>query len=297
MGVLDWWANDRRITIPENAPGSLIGSPQQSSLLGFMNQTPGALSQLAYQMAGSPKRGPFASTGFTTPPTGVDYSGGAGAGGGGGGLLGSANQLNSTYKQGSNLYQNLLGDSSLNAAGSGVLANNALADAGFGAGWTTPVLDTGAGAAGVGAGAGLSAVGGTGTGALGASTFAEFSPSSAAAIDAAAGGSAAGGGSALAASGIATALPIAAIGWAVADALNKSGDIKSGGTSALLKGLVSQSGWTLKDPRTQTYQLPDGRFIRTGDEARAVSEALRKGDPNAQQLFEAWLATAKPAKG
>jgi hypothetical protein len=291
MGVLQWWANDPRVTIPEQAPGSLIGSPQSSSLLGFANQTPGALSQLAFKMAGSPKRPPFASTGYTTPPTGIDYSGGVG---GGGGLLGSANQLNSTYKQGNSLYQNLLGGSSLDAAGSGVLANNALADAGFGAGWTTPVLDTGASAAGVGAG--LSAVGGSGTGALGASTFAEFSPSSAAAIDAAAGGSSAGGG-ALAASGISTALPIAAIGWAVADALNKSGDIKSGGTSALLKGLVQQSGWTLKDPRTQTYQLPDGRFIRPGNEARAVSEALRKGDPNAQQLFDAWLATAKPPKG
>lgn len=290
MGVLQWWANDPRVRIPEQTPGSLIGSPPQSSLLGFTNQPRGALSQLAYQMAGSPKRPPFASTGYNTPPTGVDYSG---AGGGGGGLLGSANQLNSTYKQGSSAYQNLFGGGALDSVGSGLLANSALTDAGFGAGWTTPLLDTGAGAAGVGAG--LGAVGGAGTGALGASTFAEASPSAAAAIDAAAGGSTAGTG--LAASGLSTALPIAAIGWAVADALNKSGDIKSGGTSALLKGLVDQSGWTLKDPRTQTYQLPDGRFIRTGGEARAVSEALRKGDPNAQQLFEAWLATAKPPKG
>lgn len=290
MGVLQWWANDPRVKIPEQTPGSLLGSPQQSSLLGFTNQPRGALSQLAYQMAGSPQRGPFASTGYTTPPSGVDFSGGAG---GGGGLLGSANSLNNTYKQGNNIYQNLFGGSALDSAGSGVLANSALTDAGFGAGAATPILDTGAGAAGVGAG--LSAVGGAGTGALGASTFAEASPSAAAAIDSAAGGSA--GTGALAGSGIATALPIAAIGWAVADALNKSGDIKSGGTSALLKGLVSQSGWTLKDPRTQTYQLPDGRYIRTGDEARAVSEALRNGDPNAQQLFDAWLATAKAPKG
>lgn len=291
MGVLDWWANDRRVTIPEQSPGSLVGSPPSPSLLSFANQPPGALSQLAYKMAGSPKRPPFASTGYTTPPSGVDYSGGGV--GGGSGILGSANQFNSTYKQGNGLYQNLLGNSSLNSAGSGVLANNALADAGFGAGWTTPVIDTGASAAGVGAG--LSAVGGTGTGALAAGSFSEFSPAASAAIDsAAASGSSTG---ALAGSGISTALPIAAIGWAVADALNKSGDIKSGGTSALLKGLVSQSGWKIFDPRTQTYQLPDGRLIRTGNEARAVSEALRKGDSNAQQLFDAWLATAKPPKG
>lgn len=257
---------------------------EQGSFLGFASAQRGPLSQLAYEMAGSPKAGPAASnTGYTTPP-GVSMPDTVGPDAASG-VLGSINSASSLYNQGQNLAGLLGGGADLSAVGSGAYANSALADAGFMSG--TPALDLGA------AGAGLSAIGGTGTGALGASTFAEFSPSSAAAIDAAAGGGSSAGSGALASSGLSTALPIAAIGWAVADALNKSGDIKSGATSALVKGLVEQAGWKLVYPRNQTYQMPDGRFIQVGREARAVSEALRKGDANAQELFDAWLATAR----
>lgn len=285
-----------------NPPPSFMSQAQGMAGQGVTNgiyaqpANQGELTRLAYQMAGAPPQPSIVpesvkAAPLTVMPDPMDILRGVSSGDGVGAVLGGANQLSSGYGKGSSLYDSLVGGgTSLAGAGSGALANGALADAGFGAGAAAPALDVGLGAGG------LAAVGGTGTGALGAATFSEASPSAAAAIDAAAGGSAAGTG-ALAASGIAAALPIAAIGWAVADALNKSGDLKSAGTSSLLDGMVKKAGWTLKDPRTQTYQLPDGRLIRTGNEARAVSEALRNGDSNAQQLYEAWLATAKAPKG
>jgi hypothetical protein len=259
--------------------------------MGFTQQPRGVLSDLAFQLANSPRMKPGAGSMLApmgSPEAAVANSTpGASAAAG---VLGDINSAKSTYDKGNSLYQGLLGDSSLSAAGSGALANGALADAGFGAGWSTPLIDTGASAAGVGAG--LSAVGGTGTGALGASTFSEFSPSAAAAIDSAAGGAGASGG-ALASSGLSTALPIAAIGWAAADALNKSGDAKSAGTSALVGYMSQNQGWKLVNPKNQTYQLPDGRYIQVGNKARAASEALRNGDTSAyQSAFDAWLASA-----
>jgi hypothetical protein len=51
MGVLQYWGNDPRVTIPEQSQGNLLASQQRPALLNFVNQ-PGALSQQAMGMAG-----------------------------------------------------------------------------------------------------------------------------------------------------------------------------------------------------------------------------------------------------
>lgn len=70
-----------RWTIPEQAPGALTGDVTRSGLLDFGM---GPLSQLAYQMAGSPKRPPFADVRmpFTGDPSeGMDVADPASAAG------------------------------------------------------------------------------------------------------------------------------------------------------------------------------------------------------------------------
>lgn len=92
---------------------------------------------------------------------------------------------------------------------------------------------------------------------------------------------------------IAYAGPVAALGSAIADFANKSGDIKSAGTSALVDYMTKNQGWTVANPKNQTYKMPDGRFIQVGNKARAVSEALRHGDEAAyNQALEDWLGSA-----
>jgi hypothetical protein len=91
--------------------------------------------------------------------------------------------------------------------------------------------------------------------------------------------------------------PLAAIGNAVADYLNRSRDMKSDATSKMLEALHQADILKLVEPRTQTY-LVVGRctVIKAKGEARAVSEAMRKGESPevVKGLFREWLATEKP---
>jgi hypothetical protein len=202
-------------------------------------------------------------------------------------------------------YNSLTANKALEPVGSGEYSNSALSDAGFGSSWTTPTL-SGLGAALGGAGSAAPAgsvtitdlAGNTLVGSSGTAAGAEVAGAGGAEAAGAGGAGAAGSSGALAGSGLATALPLAAIGWAAADALNKSGDLKSGATSSLMKGLTSSGFLKQIDPRTQTYQLSDGRMVRADQGARAVSEALRKGDQAAaQKAFEEWINNARTPGG
>ncbi len=264
-------------------------------------------------------------------PNNLPGGGGGSSGGGGGaaGVLGDLTQIAGAAKNAGqlanmagidNTYTDAMknpigaakdayGNYQLNNSnvGSGQYANNALSDAGYGSNWVTPALSGlgAAGAASTGLGGGTIAtitpelIGegvGAATAGTGAAGAAETGIGAGAAGSGAAGASGAGGASTLGA--LAAPAAIAAIGWAAADAFNKSGDIKSASTSQLLKNMTSSQGWKLVDPRTQTYQLPDGRFIRADENARAVSEAVRKGDQaGAEKAYEEWLASAKSPGG
>lgn len=96
---------------------------------------------------------------------------------------------------------------------------------------------------------------------------------------------------------IAFAGPIAAIGNAVANFLNKKGDIKSATTQALIDALQQADVLKLIEPRTSSY-LVVGRctLVRAMNEARAVSEAIRLEAPpdEVKRLFAAWMATGRP---
>lgn len=293
---------DRWMTTPEQS---------QSSLLGFTGQR-GPMSELAYQLAGSPRMRPPESTTISTPPY-IDESSIDGAGGGS--PVGDLNSLNSLYEKGSGLYDSLLGGSqvpaganpadlgSLGSAGLAGISGSAL----FGAGGASAALGAAAPVAADTAlanlgsltasemfGSSASLAAGSGPGSLGATGGTSSLGSSGAAASSGSGG-------ALASSGISTALPIAAIAWMAADALNKSGDEKSGATTALRDQLLQQPGWSWAKGtgRIPTLQMPDGGQLRIDGGARAVSEALRAGDQEAaQKAWEAWLATARyPGKG
>lgn len=149
--------------------------------------------------------------------------------------------------------------------------------------------------AAAGAGAGSLGTAG-GAGGLGFGTGASGATAGAGLGSGAAGGGASAG--ALAGSGLSTALPLAAIGWAAADALNAKGDKKSAGTSSLLSSLQQSGAITLKDPRTQTYQLPDGRLVRADEKARAASDAMLNGDQAGyQKAYDAWIDNAYRPNG
>lgn len=93
--------------------------------------------------------------------------------------------------------------------------------------------------------------------------------------------------------------PIAAIGNAVADYFNKSGDKKSAGTQALYDALAVAPGWTYAPGRVPTLITPTCRALRMDSGARAVSEALRllKSPEEVGDAMRAWLATSTPWYG
>lgn len=227
----------------------------------------GSLTQLAYRLAGPapqpPARPVMTGQGLPTLPM-MDPSTilKSGSGTSPASVLGTINQGRSLYQQGQNL-SGLVGGG-LSGVGSGAAANGALADAGFTG--SVPAVDLGT------AGAGLSAVGGAGTGALDAASFSQFSPSASAAIDSAAGST-----GALAGSGLSTALPLAAIGWAAADAINKS--VGVGEKGRLSGAWASQVGGTPTFyGKLQTgYTLPDGTHV-SNLQAQALSSAWKNGD-------------------
>jgi len=291
-------------TTPERAPGALIGD-RTGGLLDFGM---GPLSQQAYQMAGSPKRGPNA--GVMMPYSNYpDDSGDASASGGGAlSLLQDANQANKLYSKlngsttgdpaiqqpsqlnelgsklgltsglspgwasGANLNNAALGQigypsalgfdagglatgyapaailgSSLAGIGSGAAANAALAEAGFLGGWATPSVEaTLAGASGAGAGSGAAAGAAGASGATGAS------------------------GGLLASSGLTTALPIAAVGFALADYLN-SGPLNDDKSKD--RNIAAYSAYTGARPVQLTlgrtakfyYAMPDGTLVNSDD--------------------------------
>lgn len=250
-------AGDRWMTIPERSSGQMI-----AGMLGTPDQR-GPMSEMAFGLAGSPRMKPPQSTTMSGAPY-IDNELGA-ASPGVGEMLGG---LGSTGGQVSDLLGGLGGSGASGAGASGFGP--------FGGGATQDIAKSpwvidesgaiGGGAAGGAAGAGTAASG--------------------------LGGSSSG---VLASSGLSTALPIAAIGWMAADYFNRSGDVKSGATSAMLDKLEAEQGWkNISSRHYQAYRLPDGGIVRADRSARAVSEALRKGDhEGAQRAWEAWMATAK----
>lgn len=95
---------------------------------------------------------------------------------------------------------------------------------------------------------------------------------------------------------LAYAGPIAAIGNAIADFFNKSGDKKSAGTQALYDALAVAPGWTFAPGRIPTLITPTCRSLRMDGAARAVSEAIRlqKSPTEVGEAMRAWMATSKP---
>lgn len=257
---------------PPIKPGSNLPTLQQPGMpgtqgAGGVGGVLGDLSQLAAAGKVAGQLGEAAgydnalTQGLQHPVQGIkDLVGGSGSSGASAGTLGSLGGAGAVSGAGA------LG-ASTPIATDAALSNLGSVTAGemFG---TSGSLAAGAGPGSLGTSGGMSSVGAGGAGGAGA-------------------------GSTLAASGITTALPLAAIGWAIADAFNASGDAKSAGTTGLMKGLMKSGQLTLKDPRTQTYVLPDGRWVRPGEKAREISEALRKGDnAAAQKAYEEWIGNA-----
>lgn len=277
-------AADRWMTIPERSSGPMI-----AGMLGFPEQR-GPMSNMAFQLAGSPSMKP--PKGTILPYS--EYPSDDEAAGGGSPIPGDINSLNSLYKQGNKLYEGLLGSGTSAAGVADVAAGMAPADAAaytslFGGGTPASVFGGAAGAGGGAlgataaydamlAGAAPSAVfGGAGGGALtstaaydamlaGGSPSAVFGGNVASGAGSGAAG-ASGGGGALAGSGISTALPLAAAGWAIADIANNSlvghGDEKRNDSyfhSAFPETTELPLG------RMGTYRiLPDGRVLSAND--------------------------------
>lgn len=285
-----------RWQIPERAPGNLAPIPQGIS----PNFSGGPFTEQAFNLAGRPSMKPPA--GVTMP--GVPIAGGDEAVSGGGGGLGNLNSLNSLYKNGNKLYDMLGGGASAAPAGAaqpidlGTIGSAGLGSIGAGAmfgssgasalGAAAPVAtDTalanlGTVSAGDLFGTSASVAAGPGPGSLG-TTGGTGSLAS---------GSTGAGGT-LAGSGLTQAIPIAAIAWMAADALNKKGDIKSGATTAMIDGLADQFGWKGVPGRVPTWKLPDGRIVRAGEKARTASEAWRQGDQAGfEKAYNDWISDA-----
>lgn len=93
---------------------------------------------------------------------------------------------------------------------------------------------------------------------------------------------------------------IAAIGNAIADFANRTGDKKSAATSALVETLTSMGLLKQVSPRPPVYLLPDlCRVVRPDDRARAVSEAIRlnKSPTELAAAFKAWIDSSTPWGG
>jgi len=150
------------------------------------------------------------------------------------------------------------------------------------AGAATGAASTGI-ATGVSAGVGEA----VGAGAAGALTGTTASTGAATGSLAGTGGGAAAAGGALAAAGL------FAVAWAVADAVNAKGDLRSGTVTSIVDQMVKNQGWTLANPKNQTYKLPDGRFIQVGKKAQKVADALINGDQSvAESAYQEWLSSA-----
>jgi hypothetical protein len=220
---------DRWMTIPE-APNAMIGG-----MLGLPGQR-GAMTEMAFGLAGLPRMKP--GEGDFLPYT--DYPSDDDGTGGGAPIAGDLNSLNSLYKQGSKLYEGLLGGggvpagasatdiASLGSAGLGSISGSALFGAGGASGALgatgpiaadTALANLGTVSASELFGASGSVAAGSGPGSLGMLGGNSSIGASGAGSGAAATGS---GGGALASSGITTALPIAAAAWVAADLANKS---------------------------------------------------------------------------
>lgn len=96
---------------------------------------------------------------------------------------------------------------------------------------------------------------------------------------------------------IAYAGPIAAVGSAIADAFNKSGDKKSAGTQAVWDAMAKQlqtSGAKYMATRNiAELVLPDGRILRPDGRLRKASDALLAGDQAGYtSALQSWLSNA-----
>lgn len=264
--------------------------PEQSGMLGFTGQR-GPMSELAFQLAGSPSMMPGQGTilPYEDYPTADESAAGAGELGG---LLGAAAQNPSVINQAKDLIGGLGGASSSGAVIDGVnlgtasgsqmfgglgaaAGSSAAAPALFGSG----AVDLGAisgsalfggGAAGGIAGGGAPLAADAALANLGTATpsqiFGAAAPSGIGSGGAAAGSASGTGGGALAGSGLTTALPIAAVAWAAADLANSGlvahGDEKR---NAALWGQVYPGSGTqvvsLGRTGRQFGIMPDGTVV------------------------------------
>lgn len=289
-------------TIPEQSPGDL------SQFMGGM----GPLSQLAFQMAGSPKRPPLA--GATLPPGATPKDVG-GSGSAGADINLAAGALAGLGKYGGNLIRGgaisgALGSSGGNGVPVGVISDDPRT------GGISGNLPTGSGsesalgnaASGLGGAYGIYS-GIQQGGAQGAGTALIGAGKVAGAAGTALGGTAAGG--ALAASGASTALPLAGVGFIAADLANKS--LNASGDEIRNVATFENSfpgAKSIQVPLGRTAAnygvLPDGRLVSYKDYekiAGAYYGATYAPDGNQeywQRQYEELLKsvpTATPPKG
>lgn len=222
------------------------------------------------------------------------------------GIVDQSNQITNLINQLAEYYgKKALGGSS--SAGSGVAGVNSLSSGGsvipgaassalgvtapFGA--SNALANLGSLTAGQLFGTSASAAAGAGAGSLGGGTLSSVTGSAFPSTVEGLTSSGAGSTGALAGSGLSTALPIAAIGWAVADALNAPGDKISSAVHNIVSQLSQSQGWTLVNPRNGTYKMPDGRFIQVGEKAGNVAKAALSGDSAAyERALSDWLNSA-----
>lgn len=270
------------------APGQYTQAAQglASGLLGPMNQN----TQQAYQLAGSPSMGPFAS--LTPPPLKPGSTGGSitnnTTGGGAlglGGLLSDASTASKLYSA----VSGLLGPS-LAQYGSGAIGNAALQQAvnslggtpaltnaqlGLTPGGGVPGGDSGGAAAGGDAAAAAAGVGG-----LLAAAAPAAAPAGAVTITDLAGNILAGGAPAAADAGVAAA---------GADAGATAGTTAASGASAG-SGAVAAANVAL--PAFLGYELASGLVNSSSDPEAAAQRAAWTNPSNINASLEGWLGTS-----
>jgi len=256
----------------------------------------GPWSQLAYQMAGSPKQG-GAYAQVTPPPTPVNTnatgsSGGSALGSIATGLLGSVLKNPQLLKGAYNGISGLLGGGAADGSAASILAGGSPTLSTVGTGAVAPAVDSaaadaGAALAGTDAGAGAATGGLLGSGAIGST-----GASSLAASGGFATGGAAGAGSSASAGGslLGAAAPLAVAGLvgligsgAISDKANDAGNdamaawAKSTGAKWVPSALGTTNGMSLTGNTptgaiaTGHYLLPDGSTLTKAQAAAAIT--------------------------
>lgn len=303
--------SDPRVHIPENTPSALSSTLDQGDSSGRVYHPLDQADYYTYGQKGGEHQfftgnlpvSPLKPNNFPTTPTGGSGSGGGGAAGVLNDIVGLAgtaktagqlanmagidNQYTQAMQNPIGAIKDAYGNYQLNNdVGSGHYANSAVSDANL----APTALGAAGAASALGTGTGLTAsitpeLIGAGEGAIGATTGA-----GAAGAGAAGGAGASSGlGATLASSGAATALPIAAIGWAAADAINNSMGV---GEKGRLSGAWSDAvgGTPTFYGKLQTgYELPDGTHV-TNLQAQALSTAWKNGD---QETYSRLLSELK----